>query len=190
MSRQQTRKEIVADRDALRARVAELEAAVDVGAIELETARTSAVALTEERGAIRAELDQAKQTAEAMIAEMTAGHAAALEAKDAALTEALEKGAALAVECEKQKRALADPAFVDAALVASAVVPAIADAEADAAEKAAAGEPEDSEPKTILEQYEAMGEGAERRAFWKANKRAILACEKSEAEGESNEEDL
>lgn len=82
----------------------------------------------------------------------------------------------LTQERDKAQAALANPATVDAATLATMTVTGgISDAEADELDRKA--QDEDPEPTTMRERYEAMPAGQERTAFWHAHKREILDSE-------------
>lgn len=74
---------------------------------------------------------------------------------------------------DKAEAALANPAFIDAAMKPAAVKPGINDAEADKLDEQAKAGAEADKPKTVLEAYEAMAPGAERQRFLAKNKSEI-----------------
>jgi len=176
----------------------EIEAEAAVQAQELETAHTEISALTEahakaiedakaeHESAITAEQDKSTSiqaeldTATASIAEFTAQVDDLTEARDtisAELEEVKTSSAAQATELKEAKAALANPAIADAVLKDTADAPQAAlDAEADDAEAKAKAKDEAEAPKDIMEEYERMPAGEDRREFWNTNKRAILAC--------------
>jgi ATP-dependent Clp endopeptidase proteolytic subunit ClpP len=156
--------------------------------------------------AARAELNTVKGEMQAQIDELTASDVTkaesitALESKveevEALVVDATEEAEATKAELatvqgalEKAEAALANPALADASLKdadGKNIPAAQIDAEADAAEKAAQEAAEDDKPKNILEQFEAMEQGADRTAFWADNKREILKL----YETRGNEEDV
>lgn len=109
-----------------------------------------------------------------------------LNAKLAEQTEIAAKAKAFEKELADLKRTVAEnPALAQAAKddQNAGDFAVQADAEVDKIEAEARAAAANREPRNILEQYEAMDPGPERRAFFADNKRAILACEK---EGNDN----
>jgi ATP-dependent protease ClpP protease subunit len=177
MSTQKTRKEIQSELDEARAEVeaVKVSAATDIDAVKasfeaveakLDERDAEVEALNEKHSATVCELEVANGQIEA--------HAKQVEDLTASVESGSEKIAALELK-------LADPAYVDAAKVDAGVdVQAIADAEADAAEKALLEESKIDEPKNAKEVYDSMEHGEDRRAFWNKNKRAILSAVEKE----------
>lgn len=75
-------------------------------------------------------------------------------------------------ELAKARAALANPAMADATMRPADVAASITDAEASELDRNAT---QANKPESILAQYEAMPPGAERQAFLKSNRKAILA---------------
>ena len=178
MSKEKTRKEIAAELEQAKATIDEvkIEAAETVAEVEAKAEQEKAEVLAQldavkaDIEAIRTERDEAKAALELVNAE--------IETAKAELVEVSAQVETANAEAEAAKAALVNPAVADAVL-ADANPEAIAqvDAEADAAEEAArvkADIEENAEPKNELEQWEAMDQGADRSAFWAANKRAIF----------------
>lgn len=164
MSKVVTRKEVIAERDQLAGQIEQLKVdhAEQVSALETVNAELTAKV---------SELTEANEG-------LTSDLAAATEARDVAITErdeAVTRAAKAEDELTRAKKALSDPAFVDAALVGTEIDQAKEDAEADAAEKKFAEEPAKKfEDMTLAEQYESMPAGPERKAFWDKNKNMIM----------------
>lgn len=173
----QTRKEIIAELDAV------LKARED-------DATTHAAALSEIQSRLDAEVLRAETAEKALIEvnarveELTLAAAAVAAEHDAALAalnEQVAAGKAFADEISAKleasgkdlnlaRQALEDPRYVDAAIKAfKGDLQAAADAEADRAEAAEQTE------KSKIEQWQAISDPKERRAFYLANEKAIKA---------------
>jgi chromosome segregation ATPase len=169
MSQPKTRKEINADMVALRDQIAAMQAdhAAKVNALEEQVAEATAEVATAKAALESAQADIAAKAGE--IATLTESLATA----NAALATEQEARAETEAGLAKAKAALSNPAFADAAIVPHQFDQAQADAEADQAEADAKAQAESVKEATILEQYEAMPQGAARREFYAKNKTAI-----------------
>ncbi|MFH1603676.1 MAG: head maturation protease, ClpP-related, partial [Pseudomonadota bacterium] len=174
MSRQKTRREIEAEMEAQAARIVELEAQVAAA-----TAGASA-----DIAAAQAALGDAQAVAEGVRVEFSAlqDANAELQANIAALTERADAAEADRTAALEQVQALqaqlANPAHVDAQLqTADQIVQAELDAEADDAEaKARAAESAQAEAeKPTYDKWQAIVDPRDKRAYYVANKAAILA---------------
>ena len=143
MSKVKTRKEINEELTALHGDIANLQAD--------HAAKVTALESTVEN--LTAELEQAKEAITAADTDMTARVeevstlTASLGSIKAELTAEQEARAETEAGLEKAKAALANPAFVDAAIVPHSVDQSLADAEADEAE--AKAEKKEAEAKSI-----------------------------------------
>jgi hypothetical protein len=170
----QTRKEIIAaldaeaaarkqEQEAHVAEVATLTAEIEAQKQRADSAEAALKAETEAHAATKAAAE--KQTEEQVACVGTA--LASLKAET-------EAHAATVKHLDLAKQALADPAFVDAAMTAfngGKSLQASRDAEADAAEAAAASE----KPRAFMAELNAIEDPKERRAFYVANEQAIKA---------------
>lgn len=87
--------------------------------------------------------------------------------------------AEITADRDKLKDALANPAMIDAAMLPSKAKPSISDAEADDLDVKAKAAAEDETP-SLWDAYNSL-EGADKTAFWKANKEAMQAELKTNA---------
>ena len=176
MSKVETRKDIAAKRDELQAKVDELTAAAERGAQE-HAGEIEALNVE-----MQSKLDEAQAQIEAKDAEIAAvtekvGDQAEIivsstEDLEAARADLDVKSGELATALE----ALKNPAVKDAQLDDDGEpAPNAQDTEADEAEAEAAQDKPD-EPKNVYEQYKAIEDTDERRAFLADNKRAIYAA--------------
>ena len=193
MSTQKTRKEIEAaatvqaqELDAAKAEIKTLKMAQDdyVKGVQVEH-EAALVAKDESRAAVQAELDIANamiNEVNSKVAQLEQAHAELVEVHATLQAESESQGA----ELVKAQAALKNPAVADAVLgEATAQAQVKIDAEADEAEKKAASESGDDEPKDALEEYEAMEAGHSRQAFYSKNHRQIHALiEQREKQGE------
>jgi ATP-dependent protease ClpP protease subunit len=182
MSTTKTRKDVIAERDALQ-----------------EQATADGVAKAE----MQAKIDELTAAAEASVEArdtLIAEHAAAIEAKDAEIAAVNAKVDAIAQERDETQAALDDekaehvktgdalakikdaaannPALVHAAMgeIDGKTAVSVHDAEADEAEAKAKAEAEKvkAEPKTYSEAYFAMPQGAARLEYFRAHKKEIM----------------
>ena len=175
----QTRKEIIAALDA--------EAAARKQEQEAHVAEVAALTAEIEAQKQRADVAEAALKAEVEAHAATKAEAEAKAAADRAVKEALHLEAEAHAQTTKHldmaKQALADPAFVDAAMTAfngGKSLQASRDAEADAAEAAA----QKPEPVSVVKQWQEISEPRARREFYLANEEAIKAEIKKQNGGE------
>jgi len=168
MSRVKTRKEIKEELDEVNAQLeaSHVNHAEDVKALQETIAQAEQALL--DADAKYAELLAEKEEAELQFAESEKENAQLVEFNE----KLIEANSEFEKEIERQKAALADPAFVDATVVKVEVDQAVEDAEADAQEANPAEEI--AEPKNEAEQWEAMEAGPARQAFWNEHKRLII----------------
>lgn len=157
MTKQETRKEITAQRDDLTAKVESLGAALETLKADFETAKASEVQAKQERDEIKAKYESA-------LAEISAEKQSRADAE-----------AALTKRIDEIKAGLANPALIDAAMKAADITSIEAsDSEADAAEKKIIDAAKAALPKTKYEEFKAMPFGEERSAFYAKNKKQIM----------------
>jgi hypothetical protein len=77
-------------------------------------------------------------------------------------------------EIARLTAALANPAHMDAAIKPATATGGIIDAEADELDRKAQSKADDGKPRNVLEQYESMPYGEDRKRFLEANKREIF----------------
>ena len=171
MSTQKTRRDIQAELDETKAGIEseriEAQAKIDeaqAALLEKDTAIESAQAEALASATLATETGEKLTTAQAEIVDLTA------KAEDA--TAQIEAHAEIVKGYEAK---LSSPAYIDAAMTEAKIEEQTRiDAEADEAEKAAEAKAKEDAPKNILDEYNAMAYGAERRKFYNANRRAIL----------------
>lgn len=170
----QTRKEIIAALDA--------EAAARKQEQEAHVAEVAALNAEIEAQKHRADLAEAAFKAETEAHAATKADAEAKAAADRAVIDGAQEALHLEAEAHAQttkhlelaKQALADPAMVDAAMTAfngGVSLQASRDAEADAAEAKASTE----QPKSHLDEWQAITDPKARRAYYVKNEQAIKA---------------
>ena len=166
MSKVKTRQEIKQEMESL--------------ASQIETMKADHAGQISDLEAKVSELTATNETATAQIeslkSELETANAEGVKAADA-LTEAkaqIESLSAEKAEVEshltKAKLALANPAHLDAAITPTEINQTVEDAAADHQERDA----EDDTPKSELETYESMPQGADRLAYYRQHKHTII----------------
>lgn len=160
-----TRDELIKQNEELTERVAAFEAQLAAQATQADAAQRQ---LCEALDTVRAELDEARTQAADCGTLLTETRAEIEDLQGMVET--------LAAERDALQAAIANPATADLSLVPAATATvSISDAEANELDEAARKATEDARPKTVREQYEAMPFGAERQAFLRKNRAAILS---------------
>jgi len=168
MSKQQTRRDIIAERDELRVQLeaaeAKLAEVTEAAASQLNESQEMFDAMK----AAHADEIQSKDETIARINDQVGEYAMTVKDLECKLDEAIADASEDRAELEKARAALSDPALVDAALLEGAdALPAPLDEDDDI-------EAESTEPENELQAWEAMGPGDERVKYWNKNKKAIL----------------
>jgi len=195
MSANPTKKEVTAQRDELQAEVDELrqkvvgvdeaiesaksEVRTEVQA-EVDAAHAKLGETESDLAAVRAAVDtltEENTAADAIIGEKVAqinDQAATIETQQSAIDESNGKISAL-------ENKLKDPAYQDANLQTVEIdAQAATDAEADELESVAKDSGDEADDGSAWEVYHGMQSGAERLAYWRANRKAIIDSEPTE----------
>jgi len=192
MSANPTKKEVTAQRDELRQKVdgigeaiesaksearAEMQAEVDAVQAKLVETESDMAAVVQSNQTIRAAVDTlteenaaAGETIGEKVAQIN-DQTATIETQQSVIDESNDKISAL-------ENKLKDPAYQDANLQTGEIdAQAAADAEADELESAAKDSGDEADEGSAWEVYHGMQSGAERVAYWKANRKAIIDSE-------------
>jgi chromosome segregation ATPase len=179
MTKKQTRAEIIEQLNEANAELEQLKQELLNAQAETEKVRTEDQETFETLKSEKAEIANQLTKSQAKIAELE-DQVKTVQTKADSLTKEVETLQSDKVDIEGKLKqataALKSPAYTDAALqnICPEMAPQAIDTEAEEAEAIAKKEAKKHEPKNVLEKYESMEAGEERRKFWKTNKTKIL----------------